>query len=173
MVQQAGLAHVDIRTPTRQIRNRHLSWMHKAIGSLLDGDTCDPDAFAISRLLLATREAGQRCSDSERLWIYIAITQILPRFTWKAYVDALCGTEAASALNTARQAFLEAFLATTPCWTRTISLLLNPASFSRTLALTCATSAILSNKSPRDNYFAQISLGGCFSRSVPTETDHP
>lgn len=158
-MQRSELARLDLRTPTSHIDQNLLAFSIRQISSLLDADAFDPDAYTISRLFLATKEAGPRCSETERLWVYVLISQILPPFTWKAHVYALCGSERANCFKPAVDGFLRAFLAVTTSWKRTFYLLLKRSSFSRTLALTGAASTLLDGVSSKDKLSSQAWLG--------------
>lgn len=158
-MRRTGLARLDICTSPSHVNTHLLAFSIREISSLIDADAFDADAYTMSRLFLATKEVGPHCSETERLWVYILISQILPRFAWKAYVNALCGYEVALCFNPAVGGFLRAFLAVTPCWKRTFCLLSKPSSFSRTLALTGAANTLLDGTPLKDSYFTQVWLG--------------
>lgn len=126
------------------------------VGPLLDPDIFDPDRLTSSRLFLAAKEAGEVLEEKERVWTCVFVSQMLPRFTWKAYIDALLGD--GNAGRHIPECFLRAFLQATPFRVRTFRRLLSP-SFSRTVLFAYAASVILDGVQVGGTLPSRIRLG--------------
>lgn len=162
-VQKSRLASKRLDVKHRLLDDADLSTCTTEISDLLDADAFDKDAFRMSRIYHAMRNVGPVCLENERLWIYIMVSQMLPRFTWSACATALCGDEGTSSFENRMESFLKAFLLQTSDRRRTFYLLLRK-SFSRTIALTNAASALLGSATLTDSHLSQIWLGKSSSK---------
>lgn len=154
----SGLAHHPLDVKPSHVDSDRLGSAIGTIGPLLDPDVFDSDRLTSSRLFLAAKEAGEVLEEKERVWTCVFVSQMLPRFTWKAYIDALLGDGNAGRHIHDPECFLRAFLQATPFRVRTLRRLLSP-SFSRTVLFACAASVILDGVQVGGTLPSRILLG--------------